>query len=114
VRDGAFRTDFKPSTEQVFVYGREVKDFRHVDYEAIAMLNVSATQELARELKAQREDLTGVQADLKQALAEKEALLKRLSVLEARDQARENRLARMERALEKDSANASYVSLKGP
>ncbi|MFT4982701.1 MAG: hypothetical protein ACI9UR_002577, partial [Bacteroidia bacterium] len=30
----------------VFVYGREVDDFRTVDYEAISMLNVSATQEL--------------------------------------------------------------------
>jgi hypothetical protein len=32
----------------VFVYGREVDDFHAVDYEAISMLNVSATQELAR------------------------------------------------------------------
>jgi hypothetical protein len=52
VRDGAFRTDFKPATEQVFVYGREVKDFRSVDYEAISMLNVSATQELAKRVSA--------------------------------------------------------------
>jgi len=52
VRDGAFRTDLKPATDQVFVYGREVKDFRSVDYDAIAMLNVSATQELAKRLAA--------------------------------------------------------------
>src|SRR5262249_11721908 len=84
VRDGAFRSDFKPSTGQVFVYGREVKDFRNVDYEAIAMLNVSATQELAHQLKLQQEALTGLQANLKQALAEKEVLLKRLSTLEER------------------------------
>lgn len=45
-----FRTAFAPDSEQVFVYGREVKDFRSVDYDAIAMLNVSATQELARRL----------------------------------------------------------------
>ena len=50
VREGAFRTAFQPAAEKVFVYGREVKDFRVVDYEAIAMLNVSATQELARRL----------------------------------------------------------------
>ena len=50
VRAGAFRTAFQPAAEKVFVYGREVKDFRVVDYEAIAMLNVSATQELARRL----------------------------------------------------------------
>jgi hypothetical protein len=51
VRDGAFRTDFKPATNEVFVYGREVKDFRSVDYDAISMLNISATQELARRLE---------------------------------------------------------------
>lgn len=39
-------------TGQVFVYGREVHDFRTVDYEAISMLNVSATQELVRQLQA--------------------------------------------------------------
>lgn len=47
-------------TEQVFVYGREVSDFRTVDYEAISMLNVSATQELFRmiqELKSSNETL---------------------------------------------------------
>jgi hypothetical protein len=112
VRDGAFRTDFKPSTEQVFVYGREVKDFRTVDYEALSMLNVSATQELARQLKSQQQELTRLHANLNQALAEKEALLKRLSVLEAHDQAREDRVARMERASEKSSAGASYTSFK--
>ena len=37
---------------EVFVYGREVNDFRNVDYDAISMLNVSATQELARRLIA--------------------------------------------------------------
>lgn len=51
VREGAFRTDFKPVSDKVFVYGREVKDFRTVDYEAISMLNVSATQELAKRLE---------------------------------------------------------------
>ncbi|MEM7572754.1 MAG: tail fiber domain-containing protein [Bacteroidota bacterium] len=36
----------------VFVYGREVHDFHTVDYEAIAMLNVSATQEQQRRIEA--------------------------------------------------------------
>jgi hypothetical protein len=51
VKAGRFLTQFKPAGDQVFVYGREVNDFRSVDYDAIAMLNVSATQELARQLK---------------------------------------------------------------
>ncbi|MEM9525787.1 MAG: hypothetical protein AAGA31_04210 [Bacteroidota bacterium] len=42
-----------PTTEAtaIFVYGREVDDFHTVDYEAISMLNVSATQELARQIE---------------------------------------------------------------
>lgn len=51
VAEGKFRTGFKSEDDRVFVYGREVNDFRNVDYEAIAMLNVSATQELARRLE---------------------------------------------------------------
>ena len=35
----------------VFVYGREVNDFHTVDYDAISMLNVSATQELAKQVE---------------------------------------------------------------
>ena len=57
VRGGAFRTDFAPTDGKVFVYGREVKDFRTVDYEAIAMLNVSATQELKKEKDAEITEL---------------------------------------------------------
>ena len=41
-----------PGTETVFVHVREVNDFRSVVYEAISMLNVSATRELTRQLAA--------------------------------------------------------------
>ena len=36
---------------KVLVYGKEVNDFHIVDYEAIAMLNVSATQELIKRIQ---------------------------------------------------------------
>ncbi len=36
---------------RIFVYGREVDDFHNVDYEAISMLNVSATQALHRRIE---------------------------------------------------------------
>ena len=36
-------------TNKIFVFGREVKDFRSVDYEAISMLGISAIQQLAKE-----------------------------------------------------------------
>ncbi len=98
VRPDAFRTDFNPdstgapvahdlkdgalsasatmATNQVFVYGREVNDFRSVDYEAIAMLNVSATQELAKrleKLEARERQLADLEAKAAQVtLLEKE------------------------------------------
>lgn len=64
VRDGAFRTAFLPEGEKVFVYGREVNDFRTVDYDAIAMLNVSATQELAKQLAAKEATIAALEAKL--------------------------------------------------
>ena len=56
-------TKFKVASKNngnVFVYGREVDDFHIVDYDAISMLNVSATQELSKQidiLKAQYKTL---------------------------------------------------------
>ncbi|MCP4551438.1 MAG: hypothetical protein GY834_05235, partial [Bacteroidetes bacterium] len=44
-------------TDKVFVYGREVDDFHTVDYEAISMLNVSATQEQQRIIEAQQTEI---------------------------------------------------------
>ncbi|MCI4669485.1 MAG: hypothetical protein MRZ79_15230 [Bacteroidia bacterium] len=40
------------NSANVFVYGREVDDFHTVDYEAISMLNVSATQEQQHRIEA--------------------------------------------------------------
>lgn len=38
--------------ESVFVFGKQVNDLLSVDYDAISMLNVSATQEIAKQLEA--------------------------------------------------------------
>ncbi|HLP18834.1 MAG TPA: tail fiber domain-containing protein, partial [Chitinophagales bacterium] len=58
-------------TGQVFVYGREVKDFRAVDYEALTTLNISATQELLKiirelqtENKTLRTEMASVNTDI--------------------------------------------------
>ena len=103
-----------PATEKIFVYGREVNDFRNVDYEALTTLTVSATQELARKADAQQAELAKLQARLDQTIAEKETLLKHLAALEARDQEREDRLARLESSLEKNSSPANYASRNQP
>ncbi len=46
---------FNNSQISIFVYGVKVDDFRVVDYDAIGMLNVSATQELDSLIKLQQE-----------------------------------------------------------
>jgi hypothetical protein len=63
----------QPETK-LFVFGPEVKDLRTVDYEALAMLNVSATQELAKQveaLQAANAQLAAANAGLKASLDEK-------------------------------------------
>ena len=67
-----------PLSSAVFVYGREVDDFHTVDYEAISMLNVSATQELAKEverLKAENEALRAENDAFETRLSRMEAML---------------------------------------
>lgn len=69
VTQNTFTVDHNTQEERVFVYGREVSDFRTVDYDAISMLNVSATQALIQKVK--------------QLEAENMEILKRLAKLEA-------------------------------
>ena len=53
ISDNSFTVkDWKYPTDKIFVYGREVNDFRTVDYEAISMLGISAIQQLAKENEA--------------------------------------------------------------
>jgi len=66
VEAGRFRPAALAASTDVFVYGREVSDFLSVDYDAIAMLNVSATQELSRQLT----ELKAETAELRVALTE--------------------------------------------
>lgn len=95
VRDDGFRTAFQPAGNQVFVFGREVKDFRAVDYDAISMLNVSATQELAKKLEAKDAEIAALRA-ANLALAERMADFDRqLAALKA---GQEDRPARTVRA----------------
>ena len=75
VRAGGFRTDFTSADGKVFVYGREVSDLRTVDYDAIAMLNVSATQQVKKDSDAAIAALQAKNAALEARLS---ALEKRL------------------------------------
>jgi Chaperone of endosialidase len=89
VQKDAFQVDFKPKSEKIFVYGREVNDYRTVDYDAIAMLNVSATQQIKKETDAEVNALK----------AENEKLRECLVTLEARDKERDAQLKEIQNLL---------------
>jgi hypothetical protein len=78
---GKFRTGFAPDGDQVFVFGREVNDYRSVDYDAIAMLNVSATQQLKKE---KDEEVKALGAEIAELKAANDALRRTLQLLESR------------------------------
>jgi hypothetical protein len=78
---------------ELFVYGRQVDDLLALDYEAIAMLNVSATQELARQLKAQTEKLAAVKS-------ERDALALEVNELRATTSRQDSRLSAIEAQIE--------------
>jgi hypothetical protein len=66
----------------LFVYGKHVNDFRTVDYDAVSMLNVSATQALKRE----HDDLEAENAKLRDLIAAQEtSLAKREAAQRATD-----------------------------
>jgi c-di-AMP phosphodiesterase-like protein len=68
VTGNSFSTKLKGIKEgsKVFVYGHEVNDLRALDYDAISMLNVSATQELAKRSVAQAEHIAALEAQVKE------------------------------------------------
>jgi len=65
----------------VFVYGGEVDDFRTVDYDGLSTLNISATQELAKQADKQQQkidELTGKVSQLEASLATLMDMVKKL------------------------------------
>ncbi|MFM8362109.1 MAG: tail fiber domain-containing protein, partial [Haliscomenobacter sp.] len=79
-------------SEKAFVFGKVVSDFRRVDYDKIHTLNVSATQELARQVEALRKENAALKSDVDSLKAENSALKTADARLEARLQAIEARL----------------------
>jgi hypothetical protein len=87
----AFVIDCEQAPESLFVYGKHVNDFHTVDYDAISMLNVSATQQLktehdtlAAENKTLREELAQQERDLAALEAAERETTTKLKAIEAR------------------------------
>lgn len=102
VRGDSFRTSLKTPIDQLFVYGREVADFRTVDYDAITMLNVSATQEIKREKDA----------EIRALQQENSALRAKLAVQQDSTVSLEARLIAIEQRLSGESPAPQTVSLR--
>jgi hypothetical protein len=101
--------------QKVFVYGREVSDFRTVDYDRIFTTGIGAIQELAKKVVAQGAELDELRAEVTKLRSERKTLEQSVSNLETRDQAREARLARLEFMLEKGRMGAKVKSeSRGP
>lgn len=67
---------------QVFVYGREVNDFHTVDYEALSTLNISATQELVKQLESLKLENEALKTKLTTQEAINHANTKRFEAIE--------------------------------
>jgi hypothetical protein len=63
--------------EALFVYGKEVNDFRVVDYEALTTLNISATQELKKIVDIQQTTIANQQAQIDELKKMVDILLKK-------------------------------------
>jgi hypothetical protein len=75
-----------PINERVFVYGKKVNDLLTVDYDAISMLNVSATQELYKMLLDEK--------------AKNQLLEKKISELQDQNQATQSDVNKLKASIE--------------
>ena len=102
VKPGAFRPDLELEGDEVFVFGRQVEDFHSVDYDAIAMLNVSATQQIKREKDS----------EIRALQAENSALRAKLAAQQDSTVSLEARLIAIEQRLSGESTAPETVSLR--
>ena len=80
LNDRTFTVETKePLGDKVFVYGKECTDLQGVDYDAISMLNVSATQELAKQVETLKQQNSDLQNETKRLTAVEEQQRARIS-----------------------------------
>lgn len=79
--------------EKIFVYGKKVNDFRVVDYDRIFTLNVSATQELARQVEELKRENAALRGELGSMKTENKELKTSTEKFDARLRALEGRLS---------------------
>ncbi len=101
VNDKSFTVTTKEALgDKVFVYGKQCLDLKSVDYDAISMLNVSATQELAKHDAALEKRVAALEAENDRLKAEAHKLAD-LEAENAQMKAQTSNLAAKMEALEK-------------
>ena len=98
----SFKIDSDKSGK-VFVYGREVTDFHTVDYEALGTLNISATQQLYKELLMVKGQLADQSAFYQGEAKRQQQHIKKL----------EATLQNLQQRMDKVEANAGQIHLSG-
>lgn len=93
--DYAFTTNWSgpAPTNKVFVYGKKVEDFHTVDYDRIFTLNVSATQELARQVEELKQQNALLKSELSNTKSENQHLKASAEKFDARLRALEAKLS---------------------
>jgi hypothetical protein len=92
--------------EKVLVYGKQVSDFRTVNYDHIFTTSVGAVQELARKVETQELECT----ELRESNV---ALRSRVAALEAKDRIRDTKIASIEKLLNSiNPPSTRTISLK--
>lgn len=105
--------DVAAEIKKAFVFGKQVKDFRSVDYNRVYTTGIGAIQQLKREKDSEIKELKDENEALKTRVIALEAQTQRLADLEAKDKAREAKLAAIEKLLlAADKAAVKPVSLK--
>lgn len=105
--------DVDAEIKKVFVFGKQVKDFRSVDYNRVYTTGIGAIQQLKKEKDAEVRQLKDENEALKARVIALEAQTQRLADLEAKDKAREAKLAAIEKLLlENGKPAAQPVSIK--
>jgi trimeric autotransporter adhesin len=90
----------RAAADRIFVYGKRVDDFLSVSYESVSMLNVSATQELARRVSALEAD----NATLRASNAVLQQDVSRLRIEAEETESLKVRMVRFEAALQQIQA----------
>jgi len=59
IKDKTFTVELGENSfeKEIFVYGKKIDDFLSVDYDALSMLNISATQELCKKIENQENEI---------------------------------------------------------